>query len=360
MPVRVHLAGAAIAATLCTAFAASAQAPDAWTACTKTAETAPDVVIEGCSAVIKDGAEDKKLSFAHGNRAVAYFMKHDVQQAIADLREASRIDPQMQLGAMQFCAVAVLKQKDVSGLAYCDEALRANPKNAAAYGILADHALRNRDYDAVIKNLNEAVRISGDIAPTIKNTGQMQAFSEQQARFLNARGAAYAVKGDSDRAFDDFSEALRLNPGFTDALQSRASLYEAKRQYAKAMHDYEDLVRLDPGNASAWNSSCWLHAVVGQLVRALNDCNESLRLAPNTAVTLDSRGLVNLKQNAFAAAIDDYTAALKLNPKLPTSLYGRGLAKRKRNDKAGADADIAAAIAIAPGVAELFASYGIN
>jgi hypothetical protein len=79
MPVRVHLAGAAIAATLCTAFAASAQAPDAWTACTKTAETAPDVVIEGCSAVIKDGAEDKKLSFAHGNRAVAYFMKHDVQ-----------------------------------------------------------------------------------------------------------------------------------------------------------------------------------------------------------------------------------------------------------------------------------------
>ena len=83
----------------------------------------------------------------------------------------------------------------------------------------------------------------------------MQAFSEQQARFLNARGADYAVKGDSDRAFDDFSEALRLDPGFTDVAKA-ACLYEAKRQYAEAMRDYEDLVRLDPGNASAWNSSC--------------------------------------------------------------------------------------------------------
>jgi tetratricopeptide (TPR) repeat protein len=356
----MHLAGIATA-LVCAAFAASAQTPDAWTTCTKSAESAPDRAIESCSAIIQDGKETGgKLAAVYTSRAIAYFAKHDIQRVIADIREAARIDPKVPPNLAQFCGITVLKQNDDSGLAYCDEALRIDPKNVGAYSVRADRALIKRDYDTAISNLSEAIRLFQDVFPLLTTVDQKRAFAEQQTRFFNARGSAYAIKGNSDAAVDDFSEALRLTPGFASALQSRASLYETKRQYPKAARDFEELVRLDPGNAGAWNSSCWLHAVLGQLVRALNDCNESLRLAPNMPATLDSRALVHFKRNALTAAIEDYDAALKLDPKLATSLYGRGLAKRKRNDKAGGDADIAAAKALSPGVVELFASYGID
>ena len=85
----------------------------------------------------------KTKSFpARGNGAIRLFMKHDVQQAIANLARPPH-RPADATGSMQFCAVAVLKQKDDSGLAYCDEALRADPKDAATYGISRPRAAQS-------------------------------------------------------------------------------------------------------------------------------------------------------------------------------------------------------------------------
>jgi len=144
------------------------------------------------------------------------------------------------------------------------------------------------------------------------------------------------------------------------AFYNRGLAYANKGQTDRAIQDFDQAIRLDPQNAGYWDARCWGRALAGQLEQAIKDCDESLRLKPNDANTLDSRGFAYLKSGAFDKAIADYDAALKINPKLASSLYGRGLAKQKKGDKAGADADVAAAKAIDAKIAQTFAGYGVK
>src|SRR6059058_378607 len=93
--------------------------------------------------------------------------------------------------------------------------------------------------------------------------------SERLAETFNSRGIAYRLKGDYDRAIQDYSQAIKINPNF----------------------------------AAAFDNRCWARAVVGILKPALADCNEALRLMPNNAATLESRGFVFLKMSHFDAAV---------------------------------------------------------
>ena len=133
-----------------------------------------------------------------------------------------------------------------------------------------------------------------------------------------------------------------------------------KGDYDKAINDFTEVIRLDPKHAGALNDRCWVRAITGDLAQALKDCNEALRIAPNYADALDSRGLINLKIGMLKEAIADYDAALVRDPKHATSLYGRGIAKTRNGDVDGGKRDIDAAKAIQATIADEFAGYGVR
>jgi tetratricopeptide (TPR) repeat protein len=216
--------------------------------------------------------------------------------------------------------------------------------------------------------------------------------SEKLAEAFNNRGIGYRLKGDYDRAIQDYNQAIKLNPKFAVAYNNRGVAHEHKNEYDRAISDYDQAIKLRPsaeahfnrGNAqlgrshydraiddynqaiklkpdfaAAFDNRCWARAVVGILKPALADCNEALRLRPNNAETLESRGFIFLKMSHFDAAVSDFDAALRSNPKLAFALYGRGLARLKNEDPSGA-ADSAAARALQADIAEEFARYGLS
>ena len=95
--------------------------------------------------------------------------------------------------------------------------------------------------------------------------------------FFN-RGLAYSNKRETDRAIADYSEAIRLNPKYSFALNNRGILYSDKRDYDKAIADY----------------------------------SEALRLAPNYAIALCNRGRAKLKINE-ASGSEDIAKARQLS-----------------------------------------------
>src|SRR5262249_14610743 len=186
--------------------------------------------------------------------------------------------------------------------------------------------------------------------------------SEKLAEAFNNRGIGYRLKGDYDRAIQDYNQAIKLNPRFAVAYNNRGVAHEYKNEYDRAISDYDQAIKLKPsaeayfnrGNAqlgrshydraiddynqavklksdfaAAFDNRCWARAVVGILKPALADCNEALRLRPNNAATLESRGFIFLKMSHFDAAVSDFDAVLRNNPKLAFALYGRGLARLK-------------------------------
>jgi Tfp pilus assembly protein PilF len=52
------------------------------------------------------------------------------------------------------------------------------------------------------------------------------------------RGSMFAKKGDLDLAIEDFSQAIRFDPRDADAYQRRASAYERKGEETRAEADF--------------------------------------------------------------------------------------------------------------------------
>src|SRR5262245_24667706 len=197
------------------------------------------------------------------------------------------------------------------------------------------------EHDRAIQDYNQAIRINAKFAAAYNN-----------------RGIAYDRKGDYDRAIADYDQAIKLKPS-AETYFNRGNAHLGKDHYDHAIDDYNQAIKLKPDFAAAFDNRCWARAVVGILKPALADCNEALRLMPSNPATLDSRAFIFLQMTQFDAAVSDYDAAWRLEPKLPFALYGRGLA-RIRNEDAAGDDDIAAAKAIQADIAEEYARYGIQ
>jgi tetratricopeptide (TPR) repeat protein len=203
-----------------------------------------------------------------------------------------------------------------------------------------------------------AYRLKGDLDRAIQDYGQAIKLNTKLASLYNNRGVAYDRKGEFDRAIQDYEQAVKLKPS-PEAFFNRGNAYLAKAQYDHAIDDYNQAIRLKADFAPAYDNRCWARAVVGILKQALADCNVALRLMPNHAATFDSRGFIFLKMAQFGAAVSAYDTALRIDPKLAFALYGRGLAKLRNEDPAG-EVDIAAAKTLQADIAQEYTRYGIQ
>lgn len=57
-----------------------------------------------------------------------------------------------------------------------------------------------------------------------------------------------------DLAIDDYTEALRLDPGYIDAWNERGVAYHDMGQYYLAISDFDEALRLDPNHQNARNN----------------------------------------------------------------------------------------------------------
>lgn len=114
------------------------------------------------------------------------------------------------------------------------------------------------------------------VAPPMPNS----AILAEHVAALIARARAHHARGDYDRAREDSSEALRLNPQSVDALLVRADALAAVKQFDKAIDDYDAAIKLDPENAKLFALRAAKFASMHEPRLAVRDYTESIRLNP--------------------------------------------------------------------------------
>jgi tetratricopeptide (TPR) repeat protein len=197
------------------------------------------------------------------------------------------------------------------------------------------------DYDAAMRDHNEAIRIDKNYGPAYSN-----------------RGNVWSARGEPDRAIEDYNEAIRINPRDAKALNNRGDEYTLVGKYDLALRDLDRAIRIEP-NAVRLSNRCFARAITGALQDALEDCDESLRMRPKSAVVHGRRGLAYLKLNRLETATDDFEAALKINPNQALSLYGRGLIKVRKGDTAAGNEDIDEAKSRREAIVGEYVKYGV-
>ncbi len=153
--------------------------------------------------------QNPKNTWAWNHRALAWFEKRELDNAIKDYGEYLRLEPD-------------------SAVAYHNRGIAWHAKT---------------EYDKAIADYNEAIRLDSRI---------VNAF--------NSRGEAWRFQEKYDKAIVDYSEAIRLDPKYVWPHDNRGKAFHAKKEYAKALADFDEAVRLDPKYAYGLAKKAYLLA----------------------------------------------------------------------------------------------------
>jgi tetratricopeptide (TPR) repeat protein len=163
--------------------------------------------------------------------------------------------------------------------------------------------------EPALADLREAVRLGPD-APDAWNT----------------LGIANGMSGSCDTSFFDFGRALALKPDFPEAYVNRAYAWiQCFKEFDRARNDCSRALALDPGMQKAWLLRGMAGFMRGDNVGAIPDLDKAIKLDPVAAEAYYYRGSAYGNLGLPGRALADLTAAIDLNPRYVDAYNRRGI-----------------------------------
>jgi len=131
--------------------------------------------------------------------------------------------------------------------------------------------------------------------------------------YLDSGIAAYNSKN-YDRAIAELTQAIRLDPNFTDAYVFRGFVYNENDDYDKAIADASNAIRIAPNNKLAYNIRASAYLMKSDFDKAIADANQAIRIDPNYANPYMIRGHAYFVKSNFTQARTDANKSLQLDP----------------------------------------------
>jgi len=168
----------------------------------------------------------------------------------------------------------------------------------------------NRLYIDAVQNFTQAIRT---------NKGEIG--MEDVARIFNSRGIAYQGLNDTDKAIDDFSNALELDDKNPEFFVNRANAFMGRKQYDRAQDDFSKVIKLAPRNAAAYAGRARANKEAGATDRAIADYRKVLELEPRNINAHYGLGLAYKSMHQDAKAIEAFNDLLKIDPRYSAASY---------------------------------------
>ena len=98
-----------------------------------------------------------------------------------------------------------------------------------------------------------------------------------------------------------------MDPNYAKAYNSRGTAYNFKGEHNRAIEDFSKVIALDPNDAyAAYTNRGLAYYRKGQHDRAIKDYNKAIALAPNFAHVYYNRGLAYREKGDIGRAISDF------------------------------------------------------
>jgi tetratricopeptide (TPR) repeat protein len=188
--------------------------------------------------------------------------------------------------------------------------------------------------------LGDQVLAGEDYIEAVQRYDRLIDPSNPDSLALYRRAVALDASGQTDKALDDYSAAIKADPKSSLAFLGRGVLLAVrKRSYDRAIEDFDKVLAIEPDNVEALVSRGDAFAQLDDLGRAMADLNRAVALAPDKPTVLVTRGQVESRRGNLAGAERDYEAALKLEPRYAYALINLA-AIRSIQGQSGAAIDL--------------------
>jgi tetratricopeptide (TPR) repeat protein len=266
------------------------------------------------------------------NRGLIFAMRGDFELSLEDFNEAVQIDPNFALAWLQRGKVLLARQSKVT-------------KINEGFELIWTVGSRGRtaDDDKAFADFTQAIKLSPNLA----------------AAYVY-RGALYTEITEYDKAITDLNQAIRINPNSAVAYRRRGIVYNAKGDYDRAIADYTQAVKLDPNDAYAYSNRGNTYKNKGDYDKAIADYTQAINLDPDYVNAYNNRGDAYYFKHDYDKAIADYSQAVRIAPNDATGYYNRGEAYRMKGQYDAAVKDLTEAIRLSPTYAFAYASRGLT
>lgn len=151
---------------------------------------------------------------------------------------------------------------------------------------------------------------------------------------LIARGHWHQANGDHEKAIEDFTAALRLQPESQDSTlwRSRGRAYFVLKQYEEAVSDLSKAIQLNADDQWSLFIRAATRQELGQLDLALVDFTKAIDLKPSARKVYVYRARIHRDLGDFEAALADCQQAIDLDPERDERWFRREEAYVLRGD----------------------------
>jgi tetratricopeptide (TPR) repeat protein len=122
-------------------------------------------------------------------------------------------------------------------------------------------------------------------------------------------------RNDIRNAIADFTEAIKLNPKFTEAYLYRGYTWFSAGDHPRAVADFTAAIKLNPDLAGAYEFRMAVYRQEGQFGPAIADMTEVIRIQPKDPHPYYERGLLWIEEGNREQAAADFMRAIQVDPK---------------------------------------------
>jgi tetratricopeptide (TPR) repeat protein len=151
------------------------------------------------------------------------------------------------------------------------------------------------------------------------NKGQIEV--ADVAKIFNSRGLAYLALHETDKAIDDFSNAMELDGKNPEFAMNRGKVYAGSGEWEKAGTDFSTVIKLDPGSGEAYAGRANAFLKDKDFDRALADLARLVEMEPRNAAALYEMGLAFRGKGQDEKAVAAFNDALKIDPHYYAASY---------------------------------------
>ncbi len=306
---------------------------------------------ESISAIKKEmrtKLEDARLYFLLGT---VYADQEDYDQAIDNFKRCLHIDREFYKASSALASAYRRSGQEQAALAEYLSLVESDP-SAMVHNIIGALYYERKETAESIQHFKKALKLERTYQPAKRNLSKVYisrgkelinagahqaaidllldgvAFFPDKPELYNSLGSAYAGVRQFQKAIDEYTKALRINPAFTLAKVNMASCYNNRGvryaeadQWDAAVKSYNQALRLTPDMAEAeknlaaayWNQASNL-SKSGRDREAIIAYKRFLKREPGSKEAHNNIGTAYFRMGNYQAAIGAFKNALRTDP----------------------------------------------